>query len=244
MNGGFDLLSMMTGMMMKLHPWTMTCSRQFVRFCLSFSGGSCSPLMRKMRATAPYKTLYSDRMTPPCSATSVSTSQLCPIPLNSYNNFSTPRPVQTLQPHTTPESRNERHRSRREERNLRGKKHPNTQATPKPMSSHCAATNSTPVQIQTKALFSRQLCFSVVTVVVVVVVVAMALVHLAADVQYNSPMMRIPTTIKLIDYKNSTSSRKTKIVSIHQNMLDLKQRIKKQQKDVCVADQQGGIPPV
>lgn len=58
------------------------------------------------------------------------------------------------------------------------------------MSSHCAATNSTPVQSHTNALFSRQLLFSVVSVVVVivVVVVAMTLMHLAAEIQAKSQL--------------------------------------------------------
>jgi hypothetical protein len=37
--------------------------------CSSFLGGSDMPLTRKMRATAPYRMLYSDLMVPPCAAT-------------------------------------------------------------------------------------------------------------------------------------------------------------------------------
>ena len=50
---------------MKLMPCTTICSRQFVRFCFSLLGGSDSPLTRKMKATAPYTMLYSERITPP-----------------------------------------------------------------------------------------------------------------------------------------------------------------------------------
>jgi hypothetical protein len=41
------------------------CSLQFVALAFNFDGGSCNPLTKKMKPTAPYRTLYSDLMVPP-----------------------------------------------------------------------------------------------------------------------------------------------------------------------------------
>lgn len=84
----------------------MICSLQFVRFCFNLSGGSCSPLIRNMIATAPYRMLYSDLMTPPCSATSVFVDVTKRL---AYSYFTTPPLIQL--PGVNPiQKRREHHR--------------------------------------------------------------------------------------------------------------------------------------
>lgn len=65
------LPSHISGINMKLIPWVIMCSLQLKTFLRSFSGDSCMPLTRKMIATEPYKTLYSDLIIPPFDATSI-----------------------------------------------------------------------------------------------------------------------------------------------------------------------------
>lgn len=93
MSSGYNLLrrqrhntpSTMAGITAKLIPWTRMCNLQFATFSRSFPGDSCSPLTRKMNATAPYRMLYSERMTPPCRATAL--NRMLALVLTARGNY-------------------------------------------------------------------------------------------------------------------------------------------------------------